>query len=163
MTHKHPHLFHFLPPLKLFPLLSRSPSLSHFSSQDIVGHKNAEWFRHRLDTRWDFAGLCLWLPAQGPTLSVRRRGIRRQSRSLLVSVCHSRAESVPLASLMGVFTLDTCTVSHLYFFQMLNQPGKYPGTLAAFSAADIELFIWKFFRAVSWHLSLCLQHCLESA
>lgn len=129
MIHKHHHLFYFLSPLKSFPLLSLSLSSSCFSSSDIVGQKNTELLRYHLDTQRDLPELCSSLPAQDTTLSARGQGIKRQSRSLLVGMCCSRAEPVPLTSLTDIFTLDKCTVSYLYFVQMLNHPGKCPGTL----------------------------------
>lgn len=94
--------------------------------------------------------------------SVRRRGIRSQSRSLLVSLCSSRVDAVALTSLTDVCTLNTCTFPSV-FFPNVKPSRKVSRNCAAFSAADLELFIWKVFRPVCWHLSPCVQYCLRSA
>lgn len=94
--------------------------------------------------------------------SVRRWGIRSRSRSLLVSWCSSRADAVALTSLKDVCTLDTCTFLSV-FFPNVKPSRMVSGNSTAFSAADLELFIWKVFRPVCWHLSPCVQYCLGSA
>lgn len=67
-----------------------------------------------------------------------------------------------LTSLTDVCTLDTRTFPSV-FFPNVKPSGKLSRNSAAFSAADLELFIWKVFRPVCWHLSPCVQYCLGSA
>lgn len=98
--------------------------------------------------------------------SVSWWGIRSQSRSLLVSLCNSRADAQLWlhlwTSALSQMYFSGCTFPSI-FFPNVKPSGKVFRNSAAFSAADLELFIWKVFRPVCWHLSPCVQYCLGSA
>lgn len=81
ITHKEPHLHLFFSALNPFPQFYLFRCSSVFSSKDIS----------QSETQWDFTKLFSSLLAKGLFVGIR---IKRQSRSLVLSVCWSRAQSI---------------------------------------------------------------------
>lgn len=161
MTHKHLYVFHFLSPLKPCTLLS----LSLLSSTLVQGILLAIMMLSHWDAQWGFPGLCSSSLAQNPVLCE----LMRDQKPKQISACQlvqQQSRCSALTSFMDVCAfLDVFSRMHfpIHIFPNVKPSGKVFRNSAAFSAADLELFIWKVFRLVCWHLSPCVQYCLGSA
>lgn len=113
------------------------------------------------DAWWGFPGLCSSSPAQNPVLWEETRGQKPKQISASQLVQQQNGCLAP-TSLTDACTLETCTFPSV-IFPNAKPSGKLSRNSAAFSAADLELFIWKVFRPVCWHLSPCVPYCLGSA